>query len=107
MSKILILGGGLIGPAAAFKAMADTQVAEVIISDFSRDQIERCLNHLKDKPGSDKLKGLELDIKNQPDAVAAMTGCDVIISALPQAISEFALRAALQANVPIVDIARP
>ena len=37
--RILILGSGLMGPAAAFNAMADPEVKQVVLCDASEQQL--------------------------------------------------------------------
>ena len=56
MVKILILGGGLMGPAAALNALADPDVSRVAICDVSQRQLDGCLRQFLllsagDQPG--------------------------------------------------------
>lgn len=104
--KILILGGGLMGPAAAFNAMSDPDVSQVIICDISQEQLSRSVNMLTDKAGADKLGIVRLDLNNQEAAVELMANFDAIVSALPPPVSPLAIRAALQAGTPLVDLSK-
>lgn len=105
--KILILGSGLIGPAAAFNAMSNPEVSQVIIADASQEQLQWGLNRLQDKPGADKLGVVWLDLNNQKAATRLMANFEAIVAALPQAASPLGLRAALQAGKPLIDLTMP
>ncbi len=105
--KILILGGGLMGPAAAFKAMTTTDVTQVIICDISQAQLRRSVDKLAGMPGADKLGVVRLDLSNQEAALNLMSKFDAIVAALPQSASPLAIRAALQAGTPLVDLSKP
>jgi lysine 6-dehydrogenase len=105
--KILILGSGLIGPAAAFNAMSDPEVSQVIMADMSQEQLQIGLNKLKGKPGAEKLGVVRLDLNNQEAAVELMANFAAVVAALPQTASPLSIRAALQAGTPLVDLTMP
>lgn len=104
--KILILGSGLMGPAAAYNAITDTAVTSVTIADRSSSQIDSCAAMLRDKPGSDKLVYSHLDINDLAAAATLMTESDAIVAALPRPANLLAIKAALLAGVPLVDLAQ-
>jgi lysine 6-dehydrogenase len=105
--KILVLGSGLMGPAAAFNAMSDPEVSQVVVCDVSQEQLDACRGKLDGMQGAEKLATVRLDLNNQGAAVALMAGFDAAVGALPRSISPLAIRAALQAGIPLVDLARP
>ncbi|HRV96545.1 MAG TPA: saccharopine dehydrogenase C-terminal domain-containing protein, partial [Anaerolineae bacterium] len=105
--KILILGSGLMGPAAAFNAMADRAVTQVILADLSQPQLEAGVKQLAGKPGSQKLGVVRLDLSNQETATQLMANFDAIIAALPREASVLAVQAALEAGKPLVDLTIP
>lgn len=105
--KILVLGSGLMGPAAAFNAMTDPEVSHVILCDASQEQLEAAVHKLKGKPGAGKLGVVRLDLSQQAAAQELMAQFDAIVAALPKAASVLALRAALQAGTPLVDLTMP
>ena len=63
--KILVLGSGLMGPAAAFNALSDPQVSEVCLCDLSAAQLELARRKLAGKPGADKLTTAMLDLNDK------------------------------------------
>jgi lysine 6-dehydrogenase len=105
--RILVLGSGLMGPAAAFNAMADPDVAQVVVGDREQRQLDACARKLATLPGAEKLTTALLDLDDQAAAVKMMADFDVAIGALPWSASLLAIRAALQAGTPLVDLARP
>lgn len=104
--KILILGGGLMGPAAAYNAMRDPAVTQVGVCDVSQTQLDDCARTLADKPGADKLVYIQSDITDLDAAAALLAGYDTAVAALPRPINIHAIRAALKACTPLVDLSQ-
>jgi len=104
--KILILGGGLMGPAAAFNALSNPDVSQVIICDMSQEQLQRSVDKLAGKPGADKLGVVRLDLNNREAATELMAKFDAIVAALPQSVSALATEAALKAGTPLIDLSK-
>jgi lysine 6-dehydrogenase len=107
MMKILVLGSGLMGPAAAFNAVSDPDVSQVVVCDMAQRQLDACVSKLTGIKGAGKLTTTLLDLNDQAAAVKLMAGFDAAIGALPWSASVLAIRAALQAGTPFVDLARP
>ncbi len=102
--KILILGGGLMGPAAAYNAMLDPHVTQVTIADVSQTQLDLCAGMLSNKSEADKLTFTQLDLSDQPASAALMSGFDTAVAALPRPVNILAVKAALQSGTPLVDL---
>jgi lysine 6-dehydrogenase len=107
MVKILVLGSGLMGPAAAFNAVSDPDVSQVVVCDMDQQQLDACAGKFTGIKGAEKLTITLLDLNDQAAAVKLMAGFDAAIGALPWSASVLAIRAALQAGTPFVDLARP
>jgi len=105
--KVLVLGSGLMGPAAAFNALADPDVAQVVVGDKEQRQLDACAHKLASLPGAEKLRTARLDLSDQAAAARLLADFDVALGALPWSASLLAIRAALQAGTPFVDLARP
>ncbi len=105
--KILVLGSGLMGPGAAFNAMSDPEVSQVVVCDLNQQQLDACARKLAGMKGSEKLSTILLDLRDQAAAAELMAGFDVSIGALPRSASPLAIRAASRANIPHVDLTRP
>jgi len=106
LMKILVLGSGLMGPAAAFNAMSDPDVSQVVVCDLDQQQLDACAAKLSGMPGAEKLSTVRLDLKDQAAAARLMAGFDAAVGALPGTASVLAARAALQAGTPLVDLTR-
>lgn len=104
--KILVLGGGLMGPAVAFNAMADPDVSHVVVCDVDQGKLDRCMARLGGLEGGGKLSTVRLDLTDQAAAARLMADFDVAVGALPNRVSMLALRAAIRAGTPMVDLAR-
>ncbi len=102
--KIIILGGGLMGPAAAYNAMLDPDVTEVAIADISQAQLDFCAGILSNKTGADKLTFTPLDLSDQSASATLMSGFDAAVAALPRPVNILAVKAALQSGTPLVDL---
>jgi lysine 6-dehydrogenase len=107
MMKILVLGSGLMGPAAAFNAMSDPDVSRVVVCDRSQQQLDDCMSKLADLEGIEKLSTAFLDLNDQAVASRLMAGFDVAIGALPRSASALAIRAATGAGISLVDLTWP
>ena len=63
--RILVIGSGLMGPAAAYNAMVDDEVERVTVCDLSDDQLGACRETLRDLPGADKVAYRRLDMNDR------------------------------------------
>jgi lysine 6-dehydrogenase len=105
--KILVLGSGLMGPAAAFNAMSDPQVSQVTLCDMSQRQLDAARAKLRRLDGHEKLATTRLDLSDGAAASRLMASFDAIVAALPHAIIPLGIRAAVAAGKPLVDLSWP
>ncbi|MCX7671466.1 MAG: hypothetical protein N2439_15520 [Anaerolineae bacterium] len=105
--KILVLGSGLMGPAAVFNALSDPQVTQVGLCDLDAGQLAAARAKLADKPGSEKLTTIVLDLRDRAAAVALLSGYDAVVAALPKGAIPYGIRAAIAARKPLVDLSQP
>ncbi|MGC8781270.1 MAG: hypothetical protein ACP5UQ_10430, partial [Anaerolineae bacterium] len=92
--KILVLGSGLMGPAAAFNALSDPQVTQVGLCDLDAGQLAAARARLAGKPGGEKLTTAVLDLRDRAAAVELMRGYDAVLAALPKGAIPYGIRAA-------------
>jgi lysine 6-dehydrogenase len=102
--RVLVLGGGLMGP-AAFNAMSDPDVSRVLICDREQGQLDCSMRRLAGLEGADKVSTALLDLNDQTAAARLLSGFDVAVGALPGSVSVLAMRAAIEAGTPFVDLA--
>ncbi len=104
--RILVIGSGLMGPAAAYNAMVDDAVERVTVCDLSEDQLGACRETLQGLPGADKVAYRRLDMNDAAEAVAVMKDHGAGVAALPRAASMAAIPLALEAGMPYMDLTR-
>ncbi len=105
--KILILGSGLMGPAAAYNAMIDPGVTQVTLCDVNLAQLEAASTKLASMEGGQKLTTVALDLNDQATAAGLMAKHDAVVAALPWPVIPLGIRAAVAAQTPLVDLAWP
>lgn len=105
--KILVLGSGLMGPAAAFNAMTDPQVSQVCLCDVSPAQLALAQGKLAGKPGAAKVTTAVLDLADQGAASRLIAGFDAVVAALPKSAISLGIRAATAAGRPLIDLSSP
>jgi saccharopine dehydrogenase-like NADP-dependent oxidoreductase len=104
--RILVIGSGLMGPAAAYNAMVDDAVDGVTVCDLSEEQLGTCRDRLRNLPGADKVAYRQLDMRNGAETVAVMKNHGAGVAALPRAASMAAIPLALEAGMPYMDLTR-
>ena len=105
--KILVVGSGLMGPAAAFNALADRDVSKVTLCDMDQKQLDTAQAKLARLPGGEKLTTARLDLRDLDTASRLMANFDAIIAALPKQAIPLGIRAAAASQRPLVDLSRP
>ncbi|MCL4860700.1 MAG: saccharopine dehydrogenase NADP-binding domain-containing protein [Caldilineaceae bacterium] len=105
--KILVLGSGLMGPAAAYNALQDSKVMQVTLADMHYGQLELAESKLREMPGFARLALQTVDLQQWTLTTRLMAEHDVIIAALPTHIIAPALRAAMAMRRPWIDLTWP
>jgi lysine 6-dehydrogenase len=105
--KILVMGSGLMGPAAAFNAASDPRVSQVTLADMDQGQLDAAQAHLRGLPGGEKLATELLDLSDQAAARDLMASYDAIVAALPRPAIPLGIHAATAAGRPLVDLSWP
>jgi lysine 6-dehydrogenase len=105
--KILVIGAGLMGPAAAYNAMSDPKVKSVTLADMDPNQLAAAQARLAPLPGGDKVHAVALDLADQAMAEKLMAGHDAVVAALPSTVIPLGITAAAAARVPWVDLSWP
>lgn len=106
-STFLVIGAGLMGPAAAYNALRDPGVDRVILADRKPELLEQAAGMLGSIVDTDRLERRRLNLADREEAVSLLREADVVLTALPWNATVMAVRAALEADVPLVDLAIP
>lgn len=105
--KILVIGSGLMGPAAAYNALCDDDVTRVTLADGSSTALEAAQARLARLKHGNKLHTAHLDLADQPAATELIAAHDAVVAALPAAAIPLGVRAAVAAHRPWVDLTWP
>jgi saccharopine dehydrogenase-like NADP-dependent oxidoreductase len=105
--KILVLGSGLMGPAAAYNALSDPEISHVTLCDASQQQLAAARAKLAGLGAGSKLDTVKLDLTDQKATERLMASHDAVVAALPKAAISLGIRAATTAKKPLVDLSWP
>lgn len=97
--KVLVLGSGAQGTAAARRLDQHPAVEKVICADYDKKAVEELVASMK------KGVGMQVNAKDVSAIVKAAEGVDLILNALPYAFAKNVLDAAIEANTNYQDFA--
>ncbi|MDE3152967.1 MAG: saccharopine dehydrogenase NADP-binding domain-containing protein [Gemmatimonadota bacterium] len=100
--KMLVLGAGLQGSACAYDLLKDPDVTEVRIADLRVDRLPEFLAKAPD--AGRKLKPVQLDVRDRAAVLAAMRGCDAVMSAIPYYFNYEMAECAVEAGIHFADL---
>lgn len=99
--RMLVLGAGLQGSAAAFDLLQNPQVKEVRLADLAIDALRPFLQPYRKDP---RFKPIALDVKDAAAVKAAMSGVDSALSAVPYYLNGPLAALAVEAGVHWCDL---
>ncbi len=99
MKKVLVLGVGAQGSAAARRLDEEPGVSEIICADYDTEAVDGLVKDLK------KAKGMKVDAHDKASIIAAAQGVDLILNALPLECTKNVLEAALEVKANYQDYA--
>ena len=100
MSKIMVLGCGLMGPTIARDCAGDPAVSEVLACDIDEEKLRRAEEFVSNP----KLETEILSVTDHGALVDRMRGFDVAVNATAARFSMGVLEAAMEAGVDVVDL---
>ena len=103
---ILVLGGGLMGPAAAAEALRDPATSSVTVADISQSSLDACMARIAGEPRAERLRIEVADVRDASAIDRLLVRADAVISALPWAVTRGVMEAAAQRGAPVIDLAR-
>lgn len=106
--QILVIGSGLMGPAAAYNALTDSRVAQVTLAD--KDPAQLAAAHAKLAPllaNPARLETAQIDLADQQATASLIARHDAVVAALPSAVIPLGVRAAVAARTPWIDLSWP
>jgi lysine 6-dehydrogenase len=98
--RMLILGGGLMGRAAAYDMARQADVEQVVVADIDPKQLEETAEVAQ----SGKVELVELDVRDRERVVAAMRGADATLGAVSYTVNLGLSRLAIEAGTHFNDM---
>ena len=106
--QILVIGSGLMGPAAAYNALSDPAVTQVTLADKDTAQLEVARARLaRMLANGARLQTAQIDLADEAATANLITRHDAVVAALPSAVLPLGIRAAIAARTPWIDLSRP
>ena len=99
--KMLVLGAGLQGSACAYDLLQNPAVTEVRLAD---QRVDRLPAFLQPYVGGERLKTIQLDVKDGAAVAAAMQGVTSVMCALPYYLNHPMTEAAIAAGANFCDL---
>jgi len=101
LSKILVLGCGLIGPTAAKDCAESAEVTKVVGCDVDEEKLKKAEEFV----ASPKFETASIDVTDHEALVDTMRGFDVAINATAARFSLGVLEAAMEVGIDLIDMA--
>ncbi len=102
--KILVIGAGMMGWAAAFDMVRSEQVQSVTLADNDQQRLNQSVEKIEGLTGNGKVKGLLLDAADTGAALEMMRGHDGVLSAVPYFLNPGLAKAAIRAGCHFADL---
>jgi len=100
MSKIMILGCGLMGPTIARDCAESDEVSKVAIGDIDEGKLEKAEQSIDNS----KLETVKLSVTDHDGLVDHLKGFDVVVNATASKFALGVLEAAMEAGVNLIDL---
>lgn len=102
--KLLVIGSGMMGTAAAFDMARTAQVDSVTLVDCDLKRARAAAARVNQITGEKKVRGGELNAADEKSATRLMRGHDAVLSAVPYFLNLGLARAAVEARCHFADL---
>jgi lysine 6-dehydrogenase len=102
--KLLVIGSGMMGTAAAFDMARTPQVDSVMLADCDLKRARAAAARVNRITGEKKVRGVELDASDEKSATKLMRGHDAALSAVPYFLNLGLARVAVEARCHFADL---
>jgi lysine 6-dehydrogenase len=102
--RYAVLGAGRQGTACAYDMIKHGDAESVVLADRSLKVARAAAARVNGLLGSDKARGVELDVTDGNARVAVLTGVDAFLSAVPYYFNPEITKAAVQAEASMCDL---
>jgi lysine 6-dehydrogenase len=102
--KLLVIGSGMMGTAAAFDMARTPQIDSVTLADCDLKRARAAAARVNRITGEKKVRGVELDASDEKSATKLMRGHDAALSAVPYFLNLGLARVAVEARCHFADL---
>jgi lysine 6-dehydrogenase len=102
--RLLVIGAGMMGSAAAFDMARSPQVREVTLADIQLGRAKEAAKRVNKLTGAKKVTPRRLDVSRESDAAKVMRGHAAALSAVPYFFNVGLARAAIKAGSHFADL---
>jgi lysine 6-dehydrogenase len=102
--KLLVIGSGMMGSAAAFDMASQTQVESVSLADSDHKRAREVAARVNRIIGEKKVRAVALDAGSERAAAKLMRGHDAALSAVPYRLNLGLAKAAIEARCHFADL---
>src|SRR5512144_2645001 len=102
--KLLVIGAGMMGSAAAYDMSRAEAVESVTLADTDRKRVKDAVSRISKLARTKKVRAAEVDAGNEKAAAKLMRGHDAALSAVPYFFNLGLARAAVEARCHFVDL---
>jgi lysine 6-dehydrogenase len=102
--KLLVVGAGMMGSAAAYDMARQAQVAEVTLADSDTKRAKQAAARVNKISGTKKVRATSIDAANIKKAARLMKGHDGVLSAVPYFFNLGLAKAAIEAKSHFADL---
>jgi len=99
-----VLGAGRQGTACAYDMIKFGEAEGVLLADQSLDAAQAAAARVNELLGTDRARAVQLDVTDHEALVAALTGIDAFLSAVPYYFNLGITKAAIQAGASMCDL---
>ena len=102
--KLLVIGAGMMGSAAAFDMARSRAVESVTLADTDKKRAKQAAARINKLAGGDKVRAVELDASREKDARKLMSGHEAALSCVPYFYNLGLAKAAVEAKCHFADL---
>lgn len=102
--KLLVIGAGMMGSAAAYDMARSPAVESVTLADLDKSRVRTTVHHINKLLGTTKVVAAKLDASRPTDAAKLMSGHTGVLSAVPYFFNLGLCRAAIDSGCHFADL---
>jgi lysine 6-dehydrogenase len=102
--KLLVIGAGMMGSAAAYDMARASQVESVTLADLDKGRVNSVASRINKLTGTKKIVAAKLDASRPTDAAKLMRGHSGVLSAVPYFFNLGLCRAAIDSGCHFADL---